>query len=363
MKRTIFLIMVFSLLLLFTAELQSAEKLSDRIMLIERAKLETMTPEEIAAEIAKSSKKSKDGGYVANHKAIDCFSSYSCKYTGGRYKDAEITFRLRVPPKMAPGKKYPLIVSLHGVGESNDDNRRQLSHLHYSLRFFIGPESLDCFVLVPRCPVDNKSWTNFMQVQDGKGDSPLEYTKEILDELMKIYPIDANRISCFGLCSGAAACWEMAGRWPDLFCAMATTQLTTSESDPTIYKLLDMPIWMFNNVDDRLFPIAPIRIVAKKFAAAGGSICLTEGRGGHDSWTRALRDHRVVAWLAAQEKGHISPPPGITLLPKRTWQEARCQIVLPGLLFLILWLIWESLQINRNKRKEDNVSEKEIKHE
>lgn len=348
--------MMFAFLLLFCITLYGAEKLSEKITLLEHAKLDTMTSDEIAAEVAKSSRKSTDGGYVANHKTIDCFAAYSCKYTGGRYEDEEITFRLRLPPKMDPGKKYPLIISFHGVGESNDDNRRQLSHLHYSLRYFTGPESLDCFVLVPRCPVDNKSWTYSMQYKDGKGDSPMECTKEILDELQKIYPIDTNRISCFGLCSGAAACWEMAGRWPELFCAMVTTQLTTSQSDPTFYKLLDISIWMFNNVDDPSFPVAPIRVIAKKFAAAGGSICLSEGTGGHNSWTRALRDHRVMAWLAAQEKGHISPPPGITLVPKRTLHEARVKIILPGLLFLLLWLVWESLHVAFDVRKNVGAS-------
>ncbi len=367
MKRTILMILCFSLPMLFTTELQAAEKLSDRITLLERAKLETMTPKEIAAETAKSSTKSQDGGYLAHRNAIDCFSAYSCRYTGGRYKDEEITFRLRVPPGMKleeqceSPKKYPLIISFHGVGESNDDNRRQLSHLHYSLNLFIGPESLDCFVLVPRCPIDNKSWTNSMQMKDGKGDSPMECTKEILDELMKIYPIDTNRISCFGLCSGAAACWEMAGRWPDLFCAMATTQLTVLANDPTVYKLLDMPIWLFNNVDDPSFPVTPVRIMAMDFARAGGSVCLSEGRGGHDSWTRALRGNQVMAWLAAQEKGHISPPPGVTLIPKRTWQEASLKMILPTVIFLLLWLIWEIIQIKNNSSKTLNSTDIENK--
>ncbi len=357
--------MVFSLLLLFVVETQAAEKLSDRITLLERVKLETMTSAEIAAEIAKSSTKSKDGGYLASRKAIDCFSAYSCRYTGGRYENEEMTFRLRVPPGMKSTgqveseKKYPLIISFHGVGESNDDNRRQLSHLHYSVNLFIGPESLDCFVLAPRCPSDNKSWTNSTQMKGGKGDSPMECTKEILDELIKIYPIDTNRISCFGLCSGAAACWEMAGRWPELFCAMATTQLTVSANDPTAYKLLNMQIWLFNNIDDPSFPVAPVRVMAKNFARAGGSICLSEGRGGHDSWTGALRGNQVMSWLAAQEKGHISPPPGIPLIPKRTWQEARMKIMLPGVLFLLLWLVWEFFQI---KNQIKNNTPKEINH-
>lgn len=359
MTKNMVLFLILILTLAVGSPLNAAEKLSERITLLERAKLETMTTEELARETAKESEKSEDGGYLANHNAIECFSAYSCTYTGGRYQNADITFRLRVPPRMEPGKKYPLIVSFHGVGESNDDNIRQLSHLHLSLNLFIGPESLNCFVLVPHCPTDNTSWSVSLERAAGKGDSPLECTKEIIDELIKIYPIDTSCVSCFGLCSGARACWDMAGQWPDLFCALVTTQLTTSANDPTSYKLLDIPLWFFNNVDDPSFPVAPIRVLARNFAAAGGSVCLSEGLGGHDSWTRALRGDQVMAWLAAQKKGNISPPPGIPLIPKRTWQEVRSTIMLPGILFLLLWLVWESLCVKFNKPEKTRTERKE----
>ena len=282
--------------------LQQPKKLSDRLTLLQQAKNEIITTKKIAAEITKPSQKSNDGGYLANVNVIDCFSSYSYKYTGGRYKDEEITFRLRVPPNMNVEKRYPLIVSLHGAGESNDNNTRQLSHLQYSLHMLAGPESVDCFVIVPHCPVDNRSWTSSLKYANGKGDSPIEYTKEIIDELVRVYPIDTRRISCFGLCSGAAGGWAMAARWPDLFCAMVTSQLVVVPHDPSISRLLGTSLWLFNNIDDPSFPVGPVREMAKQFSSLGGTVCLSEGSGGHNSWTRALRENRD-AWLESTTVG------------------------------------------------------------
>ncbi|MGL6193705.1 MAG: hypothetical protein ACRC2T_02645, partial [Thermoguttaceae bacterium] len=112
------------------------------------------------------SEKHADGGYVANTSVVDCFTAMSYQYTGGRYVNETINFRLRMPEKTISGKKYPLLIWLHGVGESGDDNTRQLSHIQSTIEFLAGKNSMDFYLLATQCPADNTSWATSIS-QDG----------------------------------------------------------------------------------------------------------------------------------------------------------------------------------------------------
>ena len=61
--------------------------------------------------------------------APDVFEEHTYTYTGGPYKQEAFKYRLMKPEKIEAGKKYPLILFLHGAGERGDDNRRQLQYL------------------------------------------------------------------------------------------------------------------------------------------------------------------------------------------------------------------------------------------
>ena len=61
------------------------------------------------------------------------FSDLNFSYTGRGYKEREFRYRLFVPsPASGEGsekKKWPLLLWLHGKGESGDDNQSQLRRL------------------------------------------------------------------------------------------------------------------------------------------------------------------------------------------------------------------------------------------
>ncbi len=158
-------------------------------------------------------------GYVSVKSVVDCFDEMSYNYTGGRYNNEEIKFRLRSPNNIKLHKKYPLVVWFHGKGESGDDNRRQLAHLQYTLEFLVGPKSLDFFMLVTQCPKDNPYWNTSVS-QEGKGDAPVTIAMEIFEHLIEEYPIDKSMISTFGQCSGAVGSWELIKKYPELIAAV-----------------------------------------------------------------------------------------------------------------------------------------------
>lgn len=63
-----------------------------------------------------------------------------------------LPYRMIRPESMKAGKKYPLVLFLHGAGERGNDNERQLTH---GGQMFLNPvnrEKYPVFVLVPQCP-------------------------------------------------------------------------------------------------------------------------------------------------------------------------------------------------------------------
>lgn len=68
-----------------------------------------------------------------------------------------LPYRMIRPESMKAGKKYPLVLFLHGAGERGNDNERQLTH---GGQMFLNPvnrEKYPAFVLVPQCPAGSYS--------------------------------------------------------------------------------------------------------------------------------------------------------------------------------------------------------------
>ncbi|GHT18577.1 hypothetical protein FACS1894189_6640 [Planctomycetales bacterium] len=303
--------------------------------LISKAKTAVISGNEIAKIESEESQKHAVDGYLANPVVMDCFDALSYRYTGGRYNDQQIRFRLRCPPQIKPGKKYPLVVWFHGVGESDDDNERQLSHIQYTIPFLIGPESLDFFILATQCPKDNTGWLTSMS-HEGKGDAPFTIAAEIFDLILENYPIDRNRISTFGQCSGAAASTGLIRKYPGQISAVVYISTTPPEGLP----ITDVAISAFNCTKDSTVPIQPMRDYVNRVNGAGGNAYLTEiDASSHDAWTPALLQYKVIAWMIAQKKDSIfSPPPGV-VLSSRTWMQSFLYFGLPVCCMIPFFLI------------------------
>ncbi|MDR2653303.1 MAG: hypothetical protein LBC68_13525, partial [Prevotellaceae bacterium] len=88
------------------------------------------TTEQIRELVKMEDNRTKGSGKTPHPILVYCFEERSFQYTGGKYENSEIKYRLHVPQKIKPGKKYPLVVHLHGVGEAGKDNTFSLAHLH-----------------------------------------------------------------------------------------------------------------------------------------------------------------------------------------------------------------------------------------
>ena len=296
------------LLGLFLALLPSVVQ-AERIKTVRKATKPVLTEQELSVIEMQETRRHRDGdGNDGMPEIADFFDEMSYVYTGGRYVDREIRFRLRVPDRIVPGRRYPLIVSFHGNGEGGDDNLRQLAHLHYGIRSITGPTSREFFLLATQTPGDNKAWRLHVSRDDGKGDSGMVILREIMEVLTEEFPIDTDAICVCGISSGGEAAWHFVGETPQRFAAM----VSCSGEPPDNALLTELNVWAFACTGDNRVSFQKVKEAVDTINREGGSASLTAiESSSHDSWTEALRNKQILSWLATQRRDNIfAPPPG-----------------------------------------------------
>jgi predicted peptidase len=218
----------------------------------------------------------------------------------------QVSYRL-FRPLVEEGVRYPLIVWLHGEGEAGTDNVGQLSWLGSLI--FLPPRERDrypFFLLAVQRPRD-WGWQEGIESR-GKG-TPLtmvDVAATIIEDLLKGQPIDPDRVVLSGVSSGGSGCWELAARYPELFAAVAP--LASGGGEHTrIESLREVPVWAFHNDGDTGSPPFGDQRTVEALTAAGGRAHLTLTRGtGHDCWSAAFADYRLLDWLLRQQRGRHS---------------------------------------------------------
>ena len=285
---------------------------------------------------------------------VYCFEEHSFHYTGGRYDNAEIKYRLRVPQQIVLGKKYPLVVHLHGVGEAGTDNIRSLAHLHSILPLIVGPEQQDFFMLVLQCPQDNRNWT-FRLRKDGN----LDVLVAAIDHVIENNSIDESRLSTFGLSSGGNGVWRLIDAYPEKFAA-AVPASCSARLDSNIMPLLkSTPIWIFNNRNDRTIDSNSVHKAMEIVNGSGGFMKLTEfDQGGHAAWRNAMGEYNCFAWMIAQKRGGwFKPPPDRVPYQGRSLSNCFFAFFLPLGLAVGL-LIFQQSSYSRHSHDEESDESK-----
>jgi predicted esterase len=292
-----------------------------------KEEIHNFTAEEIRTLMQMEDDRTRGSGLRPHPVLVYCFEERSFPYTGGKYDNAEIKYRLRVPKKIVRGKKYPLVVHLHGIGESGDDNRHSLAHLHSILPLLIGPEQQDFFLLVLQCPRDDRVWT-FKPTKDGNLDVVVALTEHVIQN----NPIDERRLSTFGLSSGGYGVWQWITAYPEKFAAAAPAATTfPGGKHKSIPELRQTPVWVFVNQGDGGVAIPPLQEAIRYFEASNGFMKLTRlAQGGHASWRPAMDDYNCFAWMIAQKRGNwFNPPPERKIYQGRSLANSLYAFFLP----------------------------------
>jgi len=217
-----------------------------------------------------------------------------------------LPYRLHKPSKREPGRRYPLVVFMHGAGSRGSDNVTQLRYGGAPLLNWAKRTGQEFFMVAPQCPEKDK-WvdTNFGAVKSSMKPKPtleLAMAMEIIDDACKRYPIDFDRIYVIGISMGGYATWELLQRRPRMFAAALPCCGGGDVSFAS--RLTGVPIWAFHGDADKTVPVCRTRDMVSAIKAAGGrKILYREYKGkDHDVWTPTFSDDSVFEWLFSQKR-------------------------------------------------------------
>ena len=219
-------------------------------------------------------------------------------------RPVEFKYRLLKPAAVEPGRKYPLVLFLHGAGERGSDNVLQLEYLPSWLAEEENRHRHPCFVVVPQCRAHHKwveiDWSDKRSLPQ-KPQMTVDMTAAVaaLEAVMQAEPVDAGRVYLTGISMGGFGSWDLAARTPARFAAVIP--ICGGGDEATAPKLKALPIWCFHGDVDKAVPVERSRTMVEAVKAAGGTVKYTEYAGvGHDSWTPAYRDPATLDWLFEQ---------------------------------------------------------------
>ncbi|HVU89718.1 MAG TPA: PHB depolymerase family esterase [Pirellulales bacterium] len=231
---------------------------------------------------------------------ISKFAERTYQFTGGPYENETFRYRLLSPETIEPGKKYPVVLFLHGRGESGDDNVAQLKYLPTLMATPEYQKKFPCFFIAPQCR-EGKLWVARGPDKTGVSEQ-MQVAEAVLQETLKKYPIDPARVYLTGLSMGGFGAWNLAARHPDWFAAMVPICGGGDPNDAA--ELAKLPIWAVHGSDDKVVPPSLSRTMVEAVRAAGGNVKYSELPGvGHDSWTPAYEDPQgALPWMFEQKK-------------------------------------------------------------
>ena len=201
------------------------------------------------------------------------------------------------PAKIEKGRRYPLVLALHGRGGStvaatelgSNELRKQFS----------------CFVMAPASTADGH-WARpagfVKNRRKGRNTTAmLPAALEVMDAFMEKHPIDPDRVYVTGQSMGGAGTYGAMFLRPDLFAAAIPVCGGWDPKDAG--RMKNIAIWIFHGDNDKVVPTDYSRNMADALKKAGGSPKYTEYKGvGHNSWSRAYSSPETWKWLFQQKR-------------------------------------------------------------
>ncbi|MCO6458278.1 MAG: prolyl oligopeptidase family serine peptidase [Pirellulaceae bacterium] len=205
--------------------------------------------------------------------------------------DAIVGYQLFLPPGYGEQeKRWPLMLFLHGRGESNGP-LSLVKKWGPPLLVDTNPEFP--FILVsPQCPRED-AWNRPTQQK---------LLVALLDDIAKRYQVDPDRVYLTGLSMGGYGSWTLAAAHPDRFAAVAPICGGGNAEDAS--RLKDLPIWVFHGDQDRAVPIERSQAMVEAIKQAGGERIrfTTLEHVGHNSWSAAYATPELYEWFLGHQR-------------------------------------------------------------
>jgi pimeloyl-ACP methyl ester carboxylesterase len=181
-----------------------------------------------------------------------------------------------------PGHKYPLAIGLHGSG-----------WIAHKISYGRGTSNTD-------------SWISVTPILE-EGDWQIDFLNAYLDELIRILPVDEDRVYLSGHSLGAIATWKWAMSNPERFAAIAP-----EDGFGWPYRAVrvkHIPVWAIHGEkDDVILPGFAEQMVSA-VRAAGGSAKISILKGAPHNIPSWFDGKQITTWYLEHKRSHEPPPP------------------------------------------------------
>jgi len=199
----------------------------------------------------------------------------------------EIRYLLYLPQgyEQDTSQRWPLLLFLHGSGESGDDLEKVKKH---------GP---------PKLIAQGRQYP-FIVVSP-QADRPGGWSSrdmyDLLQDCKRRYRVDPDRVYLTGLSMGGFGTWDLAVTHPEEFAAIVP--ICGGGDTANTWKLRNMPVWCFHGGKDSTVPIIRSQQMVRAVERYNPSVKFTVyPEAGHDSWTVTYNNDSLYTWLLAQKR-------------------------------------------------------------
>lgn len=201
----------------------------------------------------------------------------------------EAKYVLFVPHDYKGDKPVPVILFLHGSGESGTDGEKQVKQgIGNAIK-----KQEKTFPFITIFPQSQKTtWS--ADSNDAKR------ALAILENVQKEYKVDPKRIYLSGLSMGGFGTWSLAAKYPDKWAAIVPI---CGGGDPKSAETIkNIPCWCFHGDADTAVKVERSREMIEALKKAGGEPKYTEyPKVGHNSWDMAYGTPELYEWLLKQQ--------------------------------------------------------------
>ncbi len=201
----------------------------------------------------------------------------------------ERRYSVYVPEGYDGTRKFPVVLFLHGSGERGEDGMTP-AQVGMGPAILNRPGGVPAIVVFPQA---RRTWS----ADSADGIAALK----ALDEVMRDYKVEPNRVILTGLSMGGHGSWDIGTAHPERFAAVVP--ICGGGEVEAAERLKAMPVWTFCGDADRDETVLNLRSMVETLRRAGNPAKLTEYRGvGHNSWDRAYNSPELIEWMLAQRR-------------------------------------------------------------
>jgi len=196
---------------------------------------------------------------------------------------------IRYPNNFKKGKKYPVILFLHGAGGRGTDLELVKNNPYFNLTN--DTYDFPFITVAPQCA--ENTWYDV-----------LYWLKRLSYKISEEDYTDKDRLYLMGPSMGGYGTWQLAMSLPEVFAAIVP--LCGGGMSWNAARLVNMPIWAFHGAKDHLVSVMESVNMVNAVNDLGGNAKLTiYPDRKHDAWTPTYTNPEVFKWLLENSKNSV----------------------------------------------------------